>query len=1417
MADNSIPTFNNKDQLLNIRTKSLNPAIVKVNALELNQQTLRNNVNEVAQKAAAMELTITAQATSIKNIADGLKTTFTDCRVLGEEKIIQYYHKETGTYLGSCNLTPMFTDEGLSIASPTTVSKTVKKLYFQGTGVNLSIDPKDTSKGIVTINQGGGGGGGSIDASIHGGASKAINSINITGPTPGTEINGTQLNLHLPDGRFEGFYDTITSLNLMKDSAEPNQSYAYLKVASGSGSGWMPMKLVKEPGLDAVWNPIYAVGALQVMSRDANGNYTKEGFSNTIVHSGNIKVVDGNIFIHDDSVTGSFVENDDPTFSRIEAKPPVDQGMVGHYQFLGPKGSVKHESIPGSDKHKVVVDLNKGSSLEGVVKKGASIPSTGPFTKLEVSGNVGSSTIVDGVFKVELPKQTASVVKDGQAVVYNKIMKTKVTGNVGLSQVDTTNNVLTVDLPFVKVGKKDDKVFENTHRSYKWDEPFTKWDDDFQWNPIKEGFERRWEDDESWEDGNHWGVFSDSEMSSVTGIKFDGNVEFAPPAEGETEATVKIPYLKGTEIVQSGTKDFDIKQIKFPGTAKVVEGVVDLTDAISGKISGYVRKEGDKSRTEEAIDGVSLYGPFASINNVTVGDVTTKELTLDTRPYSRISITSPGVKTSVVDAMEVRGSIDDLTAFTETYTDEGGTQRMKDVVSLSGFERLPKQFPSTGTADFSIDNPSNQTRFVFVAPGTKTDNGGVNYKYKEPTVKWNDQKHWNTLGADSPSKDLALKGGWVMNLFTNAASEELGNMVTQVFYPVDASGVRVRTGSTSTIGKKAWDNMGSAFAKIGEDERFLNTLDVANGIAEWGTGGESRTLKLKDTRTSYSRRTGDTEAYEWNLPTTNIKFTDPGNNVTKDDDAIHIKIPDAQAELAGVEKKLGDLIGMLPPVSGFVPSEAVDPDTYGGKQGWGYVKPDDTKKEPLKSGGVFTSYYVQASIDDTHPHHVYTQILYQSVGHIWYRSVTAKDITNVPWTRVAGGLVGTWKNDDEGQPELHTMSSIKFEGIDDTDWNPATFQLTVPIADKGIVDRLDKRYPEKYDQGGSSDFNINKPGDVNGVYCLDKTEAASLPETMVNGGIVSTFFREGVDDTNKAQYSQTYLANDGGGLYFRSGNLDGDDPSLTDVKWVRAHERPKAVFVGTVSSWFWELFYSSPPTFNSTKNAWVAPTDIIQENERGCFKIKPVHDNLAEFVCREETTGSGNRHYVQIPYTGNFDIKWGINLGYGAFTNDAISYDTILKVVISVYKTLESGAEELLVEKKYSKGHAGSVHYKFLTSRQTLFLSQQFKLNKGDKLSFVVRFLGNHDVDIVPPPVLNGVNDLSSVWLNDRFGQFKNFLVIEDSQSEGDIGLNLATSFRTLWGGSDNPPGLDTIGGHVSSSNRYASIVRTFDQRLVNI
>lgn len=1455
-----IPTFNNGDQLKKIRVDSLNKAIDTVNSLELNQNTMLGSIKQIQSEAANFSALLENTIDKVTTLSGDIEQTFSDCKVDGAEKTINYYHKHSGAYLGSCDLKPMFEGEGVFVEGTDLLRTEVNVLHFQGTGVGVNIDPNDQTRALVTINQGGGGGqGGSITASIHGQGSKEIDSINITGPTPGTSINGSQLNLHMPDGRFEGFYSSITDLRKITSSSEPNQSMAFLKAANtgeeGDEHGWVPMLLTQQVGYAPQWAPFNSVGAIELTKRNIEtGALEKIGFANSLMVTDNIEVINGNIEIKDSTVNSSFIEaTPDVVKTRsLRDRPVVTHGEVGEYVFRGHKDSVKAEDIPGKpNKKKVTVDLTMANALTGTISK-TSGSTSGPFNKVEVTGAVGSSKVDNNTLTLELPKQTAAVEQEGVKTKFDKVTKTLVKGNKGMSSLDKASNQLTIDLPYLKAGKKQEAVFEESHNSYAWSEPFDKWDDGFQWNPIKHAMEKRWEGDEPWEDGKPWAFFADANMDDVAGLKFDGNVEYtAPTADDATKvATVKIPHLKGGQEKADGSiQHFDVKELIVPRATDTKDGKVDLRSILGvGAISGLYQTEEEAKPTGANIESIFFHGPGVGISvheNPEDPKQSFNQLDVDTRPYSRVRIDHGAGRpelTTTYDALEIRGSDLDLEHEVITAKDVLGNPYQFDAINLIGFDRFPGTFTSTGTPDYSIDAPGRQSRFVYIAPGTQTENGGVNYTFKEPRTTWDDDKRWNSLRAASPSTELVLKGGWVMNLYTPAQEGEtdLGK-IHQVFYPVDGSSAMHRSSGFDKIGETKWDSMGGITGKVGEDEKYLDTISFPENTATWTKDADGNDIiSVKDQRSKYSRRKDQTEAYQWNSTFENIKFDDPGGNVTKDgDDTIKIKIPDSQAEYKDVMSILTPIQGMVPRPSGYQEDDFKDPNKFTKNCQWGYCKANPKQPRPIQNGGFWFSQYHKpyADVTGATPKPRTYQLFYENVtGTIWSRYGETQTIEGTPW-KTGSGAAMIWEADAGTKPTSNPPRTIKFvKDINDPDswakdlikWDSAKQELSLPVFDVSRMDAAERRLPEDFTKQSdpAKKFDIDEPKFGNEFSYLDPNPNASQ-EFLKVGGVVSTFLRSGtVGDV--AVYTQTFYPEDGSGMYYRTAKFktSGAGAGKLEGTWKQVAEKPKGVFVGTTSTWFWNTLYNNGPVWGAkesepSEKTWKAPSNPKLEKQKGILPIKPIHDNIGGFRCYTATEGENKRHGVEVPYTGKFNVTWSTNLGIGSTQTVQDNYSEVSQISVRIIKTATSGDEEILFNKSIPHStSADSEYVKFMSNRQSLYVDNQYNLSKGDTVSFeILLYKKDKPTEIVtPPPELNDEiqNQLVGVWLNDRFGQFKNFFVIEDAESN-DIGKTMAMSYRDLWGGMDMPVGLDYQAGHSISGDRYLGVVRDYSLDFISL
>ncbi len=95
----TIPTFNNGEKLLNIRTQALNPAISQVN-------TLRGEVDTLKTSVANNTHSILVNSTELHKHDTRIDSSFVDCQVDGDKKTLTF-HKSDGSHI-SCDLSPMF-------------------------------------------------------------------------------------------------------------------------------------------------------------------------------------------------------------------------------------------------------------------------------------------------------------------------------------------------------------------------------------------------------------------------------------------------------------------------------------------------------------------------------------------------------------------------------------------------------------------------------------------------------------------------------------------------------------------------------------------------------------------------------------------------------------------------------------------------------------------------------------------------------------------------------------------------------------------------------------------------------------------------------------------------------------------------------------------------------------------------------------------------------------------------------------------------------------------------------------------------------------------------------------------------------------------------------------------------------------
>lgn len=565
----TIPVFNNRDKLQNIRQSSLNPAIQKVNSLEHNQGAILQKINNAEQYIHDVEQVVNHNGTvlntvtqSLQSVSSRLNDTYTRCDIDGETKTVIFKHDTVE--LGRIDLSPMFTNDGVKVNwTDGEHENEVNEFTFQGTGVSVMPDPSSSRHAVVTINKSlptgpRDGYAPGINANILGGKSAVVDSINITGPSPGTSIAGTHLNLHMPEGRFEGYAESLYELNEKTLSSEPNQSFAYVRVTDSDFDhvGWKKMRYVQEEGKEPEWIESDALASLGLVHRQHNGHLVHKGVLKNIVVDDSLRIVNDSLILEEHSVFAS------------RGHDHEDLGEVSEIHWEDEE-SVVREAIPGSNKSKLIVKRSDESFVGSV---GFAF---GRYNRIEVSGRTGNSTIdkENKTLKIELPENKARVVSsEAHSVEMSPHHRTTVIGNTGLSTLQ--NKELSIDIPYLKVGKKLSAVMEPSHKSYKFNEPFDKWDDGFQWNPIKEGFHKQWEDDDPWGDDHPWAIFTDAPLSDAAYLVFDGNVEVDTDSESRT-SKITVPFLQGSKLGDKET--FDIKSLILPENAEVSsEGVVSL-------------------------------------------------------------------------------------------------------------------------------------------------------------------------------------------------------------------------------------------------------------------------------------------------------------------------------------------------------------------------------------------------------------------------------------------------------------------------------------------------------------------------------------------------------------------------------------------------------------------------------------------------------------------------------------------------------------------------------------------------------------------------------------------------------------------------------------------------------------------------
>lgn len=608
-----VPTFQNKSRLKTVREDSLNPAIQKVNALEFNQQTLIRDVSQTKQTLTTMANELRDAENQLATFFQNLSQTFAEAEVDVPEKSIVFRHNSTGVELQRLLLSDLLKSTGVFVV-PTDVTRVngvpapINVLEFAGPGVTTRIDSIDSTKAVISIPGGGGGGvGGSITATV-GSDTAPVTGITVSGNLYGTGIQSDQLIINIPNGRFEGVAKNLEDLKNFSTYSEVDNSFAFLEMTSTDSTGtakkgyYPHIYTVPTTGSAATWVPFNSVGSLEIKVKNEDGSYTTESFASRIIKSPNIKIVDGHMFIEDQSIKAT----------KVIDGAASELGTIGEIEFEG--DFVTDEVIPGSTKKKIKIRSGKlvtgkiGSGQEGIIEK------------IEVSGNTSGSLLKDRTLALKLPFLKGQVDKDGTTGATSNITKTIVKGNVGLSNI--TNKDLQIDIPYLKVGKKADTTFKSTHRSYAYNEPFDKWKDKTQWNPLKEGLEVRWHNDEAWDDGTPWGIFEDTSAFDTGVLEFDGNVTLTELDRTNKKTQIKVDYLQGEVSSLPGTPH-DVKKIIFPSDTVINQGTATLLvpdGKMKFRIGGNLVDEpvdyikADTSEITLAQDGNKKYAEFVGFN-----------------------------------------------------------------------------------------------------------------------------------------------------------------------------------------------------------------------------------------------------------------------------------------------------------------------------------------------------------------------------------------------------------------------------------------------------------------------------------------------------------------------------------------------------------------------------------------------------------------------------------------------------------------------------------------------------------------------------------------------------------------------------------------------------------------------------------
>lgn len=158
-----VPSFNNRDKLSNIRNKSLNPAIQKVNALESNfvayegqLSTLNNHINDIQDVVNRDTATLSRVVSELQTAEQDLRNTFTYATVDGLNKLIKFAHKHpSGAEQGQFELdmSSMFagtSEAGVIVSNEHEQLRGVNNA-IEFTGAIVSKDPANPRKAKVTI------------------------------------------------------------------------------------------------------------------------------------------------------------------------------------------------------------------------------------------------------------------------------------------------------------------------------------------------------------------------------------------------------------------------------------------------------------------------------------------------------------------------------------------------------------------------------------------------------------------------------------------------------------------------------------------------------------------------------------------------------------------------------------------------------------------------------------------------------------------------------------------------------------------------------------------------------------------------------------------------------------------------------------------------------------------------------------------------------------------------------------------------------------------------------------------------------------------------------------------------------------------------------------------------------------------